>query len=78
MVVGLLQSALYPNGQAVNPTEPLNESNRRIKDNGQLYVNEIKFGETYPNSYLDRESINYFIENYKKSPVIIEEWDERL
>ena len=53
VIVGLIQSVLYPDGKEINPADPQNTPDRKIRDNGILYVNDIKYGETYPNSFLD-------------------------
>lgn len=53
VIVGIIQSALYQNGQEINPDKPLHEPNTQLKENGILYTNDIKYGDTYPNSYMD-------------------------
>lgn len=53
LAISVIQSALYPNGKAINPTEPLNPPSQRVKENGIYYRNDIKYGATYPNSFLD-------------------------
>lgn len=53
VVVGIIQKALYPKGKEINPVGPQNVPDRKVRENGILYVNDIKYGNTYPNSYLD-------------------------
>ncbi len=53
VVVGIIQKALYPEGKEINPVEPQNVPDRKVRENGILYVNDIKYGSTYPNSFLD-------------------------
>ncbi|MBN2613998.1 MAG: alpha/beta hydrolase [Bacteroidales bacterium] len=51
-VVGLIQKALYGDNP-INSFEPFNEPGTDVKSNGILYVHDIKYGNEYPNSYLD-------------------------
>lgn len=53
IIVGIIQKGLYKDGAPINSYEPFGEPGRRVKENGELYVTEIKYGEKYPNSYLD-------------------------
>lgn len=53
LVISVIQSAMYPNGKAINPTEPLNTPSQQVKENGIFYRNDIQYGTTYPNSFLD-------------------------
>lgn len=53
IIIGAIQKKLYPDGKLINSFEPFAPAARRIKENGQLYVTEIRYGSTYPNSYLD-------------------------
>lgn len=53
IVIGMIQAVLYPNGKSINPVEPLNSPSKRLKENGIYYINDIKYGMTYPNSFLD-------------------------
>lgn len=53
LAIGVIQSAMYPNGKVINPTEPLNPPSQRVKENGIYYRNDIQYGTTYPNSFLD-------------------------
>lgn len=52
VIVGQIQKSLYK-GKPINSLAPFSSPDRRIKKDGSLYVTEIKYGETYPNSYLD-------------------------
>ena len=52
-IVGIIQKGLYKDGKPINSYEPFGKPDRRVKENGELYVTEIKYGEKYPNSYLD-------------------------
>jgi len=52
MIVGAMQSMLYQ-GAPVNSFEPFHEPMEREKEDGSWYVTEIRYGEKYPNSYLD-------------------------
>ncbi|HJA65962.1 MAG TPA: family 78 glycoside hydrolase catalytic domain [Candidatus Mediterraneibacter cottocaccae] len=40
-------------GAPVNSFEPRNEPGEHIREDGILYVNDVCYGEKYPNSYLD-------------------------
>lgn len=40
-------------GAAVNAFEPRNMPGERIREDGVIYVNDVCYGEMYPNSYLD-------------------------
>ena len=53
IIVGIIQKGLYKDGKPINSYEPFGKPDRRVKENGELYVTEIKYGEKYPNSYLD-------------------------
>ncbi|HEL1907341.1 TPA: alpha/beta hydrolase [Streptococcus suis] len=53
LAVGVIQFFLYPNGQAINPSLPLNPPSQQVKENGIYYRNDIQYGTTYPNSFLD-------------------------
>lgn len=52
-VIGIIQNAMYTDNKEINPHEPLNTPSKKVKENGILYVNDVKYGDTYPNSYLD-------------------------
>ena len=52
VIVGMIQKSLY-GGNPINSFEPFNEPGRAVKSNGILYVHDIKYGNEYPNSYLD-------------------------
>ena len=39
--------------KSVNSFEPLHEPGRRMTDLGELWVNDVRYGDTYPNSYCD-------------------------
>lgn len=51
--IGLMQKIVYSDGKEINSFDPFNEPGSHVKGNGILYVNDIKYGDTYPNSYLD-------------------------
>ena len=51
-IVGAIQLALYK-GKAFNSFEPFRAQARVRKENGQLMVTEIRYGERYMNSFLD-------------------------
>ncbi|WP_226345519.1 alpha/beta hydrolase [Agilicoccus flavus] len=53
VAVGALQTALYRDGAEINPKHPLHPPQERVRDNGILYRNDIRFGDTFPNSFLD-------------------------
>ncbi|MGT2755793.1 alpha/beta hydrolase [Streptococcus ovuberis] len=53
LAISVIQSALYPKGNPINPTEPLNPPSQHVKENGIYYRNDIDYGSTYPNSFLD-------------------------
>lgn len=52
IVVGAIQKKLYQ-GAPINSFEPFHEPMQAEKEDGSWYVSEIRYGETYPNSYLD-------------------------
>lgn len=52
IIIGFIQDALYK-GKPINSFEPFNPPGRNVKSNGVLYVNDIKYADEYPNSYLD-------------------------
>ena len=52
IIIGFIQDALYKENP-INSFEPFNPPGRIVKSNGILYVNDIKYAEEYPNSYLD-------------------------
>lgn len=52
IIVGAIQKMLY-RGAPINSFEPFHEPMRAEKEDGSWYVSEIRYGETYPNSYLD-------------------------
>lgn len=52
IIVGFIQSLLYQD-RPINSFEPFNEPDSTIREDGSLYVNDIKYGEEYVNSYLD-------------------------
>lgn len=52
IIIGVIQNALYGDNP-INSYEAFNEPGRFIKDDGSLYLTEIKYGDEYPNSYLD-------------------------
>ena len=53
IIIGGIQKMLYRNGKPINSFDPFAPAMRRVKENGQLYVTEIRYGTDYPNSYLD-------------------------
>ena len=53
IVTDALQSLIYQDKSDINPSSPRREPGQAVRSNGILYVNDIKYGETYPNSYLD-------------------------
>ncbi len=53
LIVGILQRGLDIEGSPINSYEPDKETGEELLDNGILYVNDISYGESYPNSYLD-------------------------
>lgn len=40
-------------GRPANSTHPARESGKRVRDDGILYMNDARYGTTYPNSFLD-------------------------
>lgn len=52
IIVGFIQSQLYKDSP-INSFEPFNEPDSNIREDGSLYVNDIKYGDEYANSYLD-------------------------
>lgn len=52
IIIGGIQKLLYGDFQ-VNSYEPLQEPIESIKENGIYYVSDLKYGDEYPNSYLD-------------------------
>lgn len=52
IIVGFIQSQLYKD-RPINSFEPFNEPDSNIREDGSLYVNDIKYGDEYANSYLD-------------------------
>ena len=52
IIVGFIQSLLYQD-RPINSFEPFNEPDSTIREDGSLYVNDIKYGDEYANSYLD-------------------------
>jgi len=51
-VIGSIQKLLYKD-KPINSFKPFGDAGRKVKENGQLYVTEIRYGADYPNSYLD-------------------------
>lgn len=52
IIIGKIQDLLYK-GKPINSYEPFGNPEKKIKENGQPYITEIKYGTEYPNSYLD-------------------------
>lgn len=52
IIVGFIQRLLYQD-RPINSFEPFNEPDSTIREDGSLYVNDIKYGDEYANSYLD-------------------------
>lgn len=52
IIVGAIQKALYK-GAPINSFKPFHEPMTAEKEDGSWYVSEVKYGEKYPNSYLD-------------------------
>ena len=52
IAVGRFQKMLYQ-GQSPNSWEPISETVRGVQENGIYLVSNLKYGETYPNSFLD-------------------------
>lgn len=52
IIVGFIQSQLYQD-RPINSFEPFNKPDSNIREDGSLYVNDIKYGDEYANSYLD-------------------------
>lgn len=53
IIVGTIQKLSASTVNTANVYEPLGEPMEGLKDNGQYVVTEVKYSETYPNSYLD-------------------------
>ena len=53
IIVGTIQKLSASTVNTVNVYEPLGEPMEGLKDNGQYVITEVKYSETYPNSYLD-------------------------
>ena len=53
IIVGMIQKLSASTVNTVNVYEPLGEPMEGLKDNGQYVITEVKYSETYPNSYLD-------------------------
>lgn len=51
--VGTIQKLSASTVNTANVYEPLGEPMEGLKDNGQYVITEVKYSETYPNSYLD-------------------------
>ncbi|MGV7116976.1 alpha/beta hydrolase [Paenibacillus sp. PK4536] len=52
IIIGLIQDVLYKQNQ-INSFKPFHRPGKTIKSNGMLYLNDIKYADKYPNSYLD-------------------------
>ena len=52
IIVGFIQSQLYKDSP-INSFEPFNKPDSNIREDGSLYVNDVKYGDEYANSYLD-------------------------
>lgn len=52
IIIGKIQDMIYK-GKTINSYEPFGKAEKKIKENGQLYITEIQYGTEYPNSYLD-------------------------
>ncbi len=53
IIVGTIQKLSANTVNTDNVYEPLGEPMEGLKDNGQYVITEVKYSETYPNSYLD-------------------------
>ena len=53
IIVGTIQKLSAGTVNTANIYEPLGEPMEGLKDNGQYFITEVKYSETYPNSYLD-------------------------
>lgn len=53
IIVGTIQKLSASTVNTANVYEPLGEPMEGLKDNGQYVITEVKYSETYPNSYLD-------------------------
>ncbi len=53
IIVGTIQKLSAGTVNTANIYEPLGEPMEGLKDNGQYVITEVKYSETYPNSYLD-------------------------
>ena len=53
------------NGRDANSFEPAKQPKKHIFEDGTIYVNDIEYGKTYPNSFLD---IWYAADNGVKRP----------
>lgn len=52
IIIGFIQNQLYKD-RPINSFEPFQKADSRLREDGSLYVNDIKYGDDYPNSYLD-------------------------
>lgn len=52
MIVGALQAKLYGE-RPINSMESFHAPVQAVKENGHYIVTEIRYGNNYPNSYLD-------------------------
>jgi acetyl esterase/lipase len=69
IIVGTIQKLSAGTVNTINSYEPLGDPIEGIKDNGQYIITEIKYSESYPNSFLD---ITYPDENRETSrPTLI-------
>lgn len=57
------------NGRDANSFEPAKQPKKHIFEDGTIYVNDIEYGKTYPNSFLD---IWYAADDGVKRPTIIQ------
>lgn len=51
-IIAAIQAAIYK-GAVINSYEPMRPADRAVKENGQLMVTEIRYGNQFMNSYLD-------------------------
>ena len=69
IIVGTIQKLSAGTVNTINSYEPLSEPMEGVKNNGQYIITELKYSETYPNSFLD---ITYPDENRETSrPTLI-------
>ena len=69
IIVGTIQKLSAGTVNTINSYEPLGEPMEGVKNNGQYIITELKYSETYPNSFLD---ITYPDENRETSrPTLI-------